>query len=170
MKKLFILNGSGCCGKDTFVDIVKDYFVEHEIYIPIQNISSVDKVKEAAMLLGWNGIKDDKSRKFLSDLKLLSSDAYNHSIEYMSSCVCESPDTSILFFHIREPEEIAKFVKLYPETKTILIERDVIHIPDNMADNGVSDYNYDYIIKNNGTLEEYKEMILLWMDKHLIDI
>ena len=40
------------------------------------SISSVDKVYEAASLLGWTGTKTDKDRKFLSDLKDLST-AYN---------------------------------------------------------------------------------------------
>ena len=45
------------------------------------NISSVDKVKEAAKVLaGWNGEKDEKSRKFLSDLK----DGDNYNVEFFN--------------------------------------------------------------------------------------
>ena len=63
MKEIVVINGSVGVGKDTFVQFCAEY-------APIMNISSVDKVKEAAKVLaGWNGEKDEKSRKFLSDLK-----------------------------------------------------------------------------------------------------
>ena len=66
MKEIVVINGSGGVGKDTFVQFCNEY-------TPIMNISSVDKVKEAAKVLaGWNGEKDEKSRKFLSDLKELN--------------------------------------------------------------------------------------------------
>ena len=49
MKQIIIINGSGGVGKDTFVEFCKKY-------ARVLNISSVDKVKEAANILtGWNG-------------------------------------------------------------------------------------------------------------------
>ena len=48
MKEIVVINGSGGVGKDTFVQFCGEY-------TPIMNISSVDKVKEAAKVLaGWN--------------------------------------------------------------------------------------------------------------------
>ena len=42
MKKIFIINGSGGVGKDTFVELVSQFF-------PVVNVSSVHKVKEIAI-------------------------------------------------------------------------------------------------------------------------
>jgi len=44
MKKIIIINGTGGSGKDTFVNYCSEY-------IKTVNISSVDKVKEAANIL-----------------------------------------------------------------------------------------------------------------------
>ena len=65
-KQVFIINGSGGVGKDTFVELVSKVF-----NLSVMNFSSVDKVKEIARIIGWTGGKTEKDRKFLSDLKLL---------------------------------------------------------------------------------------------------
>ena len=61
-KQVFIINGSGGVGKDTFVELVSENFL-----LPVMNFSSVDKVKEVARIIGWTGGKSEKDRKFLSD-------------------------------------------------------------------------------------------------------
>ena len=54
-KRIIIINGSGGVGKDTFVEYCSEF-------TNVKNISSVDKVKEAAkILVGWNGEKDTYS-------------------------------------------------------------------------------------------------------------
>lgn len=159
-KQIFIINGMAKAGKDTFVnmvekaleDIDKDYWVE--------NYSSVTRVKEIAQKCGWNpDIKTEKDRKFLSDLKLLLT-KYNDLPFKDMSYVREGflydgfDNSKMLFFHIREAEEIARAAKEF-NAKTILIRRDSVkHIVSNISDNNVYDYNYDIIIDNNGTLED----------------
>ena len=61
-KIVVIVNGCGGVGKDTFCDLVGKY-------INCITVSSVHPIKESARHAGWNGEEDDKSRKFLSDLK-----------------------------------------------------------------------------------------------------
>ena len=51
-KQVFIINGSGGVGKDTFVEFVSDNF-------STMNVSSVDKVKEVARVVGWSGGKSE---------------------------------------------------------------------------------------------------------------
>ena len=61
----------------------------------------------------------------------------------------------ILLIDIREPKEIEKAKKAFG-AKTILIKRnDVKSITSNMADAGVFDYDYDFVIENNGTLDDF---------------
>ena len=56
-KNIVIINGTGGAGKDTFVSFCSEF-------VKVLNVSSVDKVKEAAkILVGWNGEKDEVSRK-----------------------------------------------------------------------------------------------------------
>ena len=75
-KQVFIINGSGGVGKDTFVDLV-DHNLSHKYRYLTMNFSSVDKVKKVAEIIGWDVYsKTEKDRKFLSDLKLLCTE-YN---------------------------------------------------------------------------------------------
>ena len=83
-KKIVIINGSGGVGKDTFVDFCKEF-------TNVRNISSVDKVKEAAkILVNWNGEKDEKSRKLLSDLKRISVEYNDYPNVYIKDSIIGS--------------------------------------------------------------------------------
>lgn len=147
MKNVIIINGYGGSGKDTFVELVSKY---NKVY----NFSSVDKVKEIAKIIGWNGEKDEKSRKFLSDLKKLTTDYNDMAFNSIKKAVNDFnlSDKEIMFIHIREPEEIKRAVKEF-NAKTLLIKRnDIAKITSNYSDASVENYDYDYVIINT-TLE-----------------
>lgn len=153
-KQIFIINGSGGTGKDTFVNLVADVSK-----LNIINFSSVDKVKKIATLIGWDGGKTEKDRKFLSDLKMLCSNYCDMPFNSMKEKVKDflNSDAVMLFLHIREPEEIERAKKEF-NAKTILIKRDSIkHITSNIADGNVFNYDYDIVVNNDSGLEEFKE-------------
>ena len=154
MKKIVIINGSGGVGKDTFVEFCSEF-------AKVKNISSVDKVKEAAkILVGWDGTKDDKTRKLLVDLKQLSIDFNDYPVTYIKNEADEflkNDDQDIMFIHIREISEIEK-VKSIINAETLLITSTRVEkITSNSADANVDKYIYDCYIKNDGTLEELRE-------------
>lgn len=162
MKNIVVINGTGGCGKDTFIKLISKY---KKVY----NFSSIDKVKEIARIIGWDGTKDEKSRKFLSDLKNLTT-AYNDMpFESTKEAVEEfkKSDCEIMFIHIREPEEIKRAVDAFG-AKTLFIERENLDsITSNSADGRVTEYNYDYSILNT-TLEEYEKKaceFINWLEK-----
>ena len=153
MKKLVIvINGAGGVGKDTLCDFAKEEF-------KVTNISSITPIKEIASLCGWDGRKDDKSRKFLSDLKLLTVEYNDFPTVWATERYFEflSSDSEIMFVHIREKEEIAKFVSATDgEAKTLLIrggDRMSSEKYGNVSDDGVEDYAYDYYYTNDKALE-----------------
>ena len=158
-KQIFIINGSGGVGKDTFVKYVTIELndkVKH--FDTVVNFSSVDKVKEIAREIGWNGSKTAKNRKFLSDLKALSGNYNDMPFQSLRDKVdgfkTEDNKSILLFLHIREPEEISRAVKEF-NAKTILVQRESVeHIVSNVSDKNVFDYKYDYVIENNGDKEE----------------
>jgi hypothetical protein len=146
---LIVINARGSSGKDLFIEYIQEE-------IPCYNISSVDSIKEAGRILGWDGEKNEKGRLFLSTLKKLSTDFYNGPLTYLVDQLSYIPYGEIVFIHIREPEEINKFKALYPEeTITLLVRR---HNDDvgNSSDDDVENYQYDYYIDNSGTKEELK--------------
>lgn len=161
-KKIFIINGSGGVGKDLFVKLVSEELNDIEKrFNTVWNYSSVDKVKEIAKQIGWNGQKEERDRKFLSDLKVLCSDYCDMPFNDMRNKVEEfkKDDSSIfLFLHIREPEEIRRAVEEF-NARTVLIKRSSVqHITSNMADANVFNYKYDYVIDNYGTLDNFREL------------
>lgn len=174
--QVFIINGSGGVGKDTFVKMIPTYELcwkgeNCSCYfknLDVGNYSSVSKVKEIAKAIGWNGDKTEKDRKFLSDLKLLTTeyndmplnDMKEYAKRFMNHKNSYGNDNNrILFLHIREPEEITRAVNEFSEynAKTILVKRNSVeHIISNMADKNVYNYNYDIVINNDGSIEELR--------------
>jgi len=160
-----MINGVALSGKDLFVDLfIKNY--KHKCY----NWSTVDDVKSISMKsFGWDGKKTDKSRTFLSELKKLWTDFNNGPFNSMVDKIDESKKISkkiVYFIHCREPKEIQKFVDRYGEKcVTLLIERDGLEIPSNNSDQSVLNFDYNYTIKNNGTVPELEENVIKFIEK-----
>lgn len=152
-KAVIIINGAGGVGKDTLCELAAKYF-------KVKNISSITPIKEIASLCGWSGKKDDKSRKFLADLKQLTVDYNDYPTRWAADRYHEFllSDEEIMFVHIREPEEIAKFVSATEnKAKTLLVRggaRMRRTVYGNAADDSVENYKYDYYFMNDRTISE----------------
>ena len=162
MKQIVIINGSGGVGKDTFVKYCSEF-------VNVKNISSVDKVKEAAkILVNWNGEKDDKSRKLLSDLKRLSIDYNDYPTKYIekeAKDFANNNDLDLMFVHIREIEEIKKLKELLNAKTLLITSKRIAKITSNVSDANVEEYQYDYNIKNDGSLDELREQARLFVNE-----
>lgn len=152
-KTVIIINGPGGVGKDTLCEMASRHF-------KVENISSITPIKEVAALCGWDGKKDDRSRRFLSELKRLTVEYNDFPTLWATSKYREflKGDAEILFVHIREPREIAKLVKATEgQAKTLLIrggERMKKTKYGNRSDDDVENYSYDYYFNNDKSLEE----------------
>ena len=158
-KYIIVINGTGGSGKDTFVEFVSKY-------TSVVNFSSVDKVKEIARMIGWEGGKTDKDRKFLADLKILTSEYNDMPFRSMAEVVGKfnESDERILFLHIREPENILRAVNEF-NAKSLLVKRvGLENITSNSSDANVDNYDYDYRIEND-TLEVLEEQAILFVEK-----
>lgn len=162
-KRIVIINGSGGVGKDTFVELCGKF-------VEVKNISSVDKVKEAArILVNWNGEKDDKTRKLLVDLKQLSIDYNDYPMTYIkqeADSFFGNEKQKIMFIHIREISEIEKIKKMLQARTLLITSSRVEKIVTNNSDANVEQYEYDTYISNDGTLDELKEKAkqFVWME------
>lgn len=150
-KNIIVINGTGGSGKDTFVSFCSKY-------CKVFNFSSIDKIKEIATIMGWDGGKTEKDRKFLADLKLLSSNYNDMPFNSIKEAVNEfrNSDKEVMFIHIREPLEIKRAVELF-DAKTLLIKRAGLDvIKSNVSDANVENYDYDFVIVND-TLDDLEK-------------
>lgn len=126
---IYVVNGFPGSGKTTFEDMICEITERGYGY----KFSTIDPVKEIASKFGWDGTKDAKNRKFLSDLKdlltewndipykeverkvlLVKSEFEEYGLNF---------DECAIFIDCREPSEIDKF-KERLGAKTMLILRD----------------------------------------------
>lgn len=159
MKKLVVvINGAGGVGKDTMCTFAAQEY-------RVRNVSSVDPIKAIARMAGWDGDKSDKSRKMLSDLKMLFTQYNDLCLRYIKEQYQQflDGDEQVMFVHIREPEEIARFAAVAPEhIKTLLIVNSAKeqHVYQNASDDNVGNYHYDAVYDNKLSLEETKTAFL----------
>lgn len=155
--KFIILNGKGCAGKDTFKQCVIDLLDAEEI--SHYETSIINPVKNLYKDLILNPKKDCKYRSLLYNTKK-ALEAYNKDLllkqiinEIIDFCDLYE-EQQIIFIDMREKRDIQKFVKLFPNTLTVLIKNDKKDniIYGNRADDEVFNYNYDVTINNDGTL------------------
>ena len=160
MKKIFVQNSVGGSGKDTWASLLNKY-------IPTYKYSIVDLPKEAAKVLGWGGGKTEKDRKFLSDVMDLSTEYNDAPFKDVLSIVTDFKNNlleyDVLIIDMRDPKDIARAVEEFG-AKTILIRNpNVKKIVSNHADRDVENYKYDYIIENDGTLEQLERVAKLFV-------
>ena len=150
-KTVIVINGRGGVGKDTLCDAAATKY-------KVMNVSSITPIKNIALANGWDGGKDAKSRKFLSDLKQLFTEYNELPTTYLYNCYEEfmAGEDELMFVHIREPKEIGKFKSRIPtRCVTLLVEREQMSADwGNASDDEVSQYAYDFIYQNNKPLGE----------------
>ena len=164
-KLVIVINGSGGVGKDTLCGIVAKHY-------KTMNISSVDPIKKIARENGWTGEKSPKARKFLADLKQLFIDFNDLPLNYLMERHREflESDKEILFVHIRESEEIAKFKeRLNGACITLLVRgrRSAKKSWNNTADDDVENYPYDFCYENNKKFGELESDFLTFFEQIL---
>lgn len=164
-KHIVIMNGSGGVGKDSFCNYCS-------VYANTETISIVDKVKNVAYVAGWNGEKDEASRKLLSDIKL-AMEAYNNSpLNYvLDKCADfmvakDKKDVEILFVMLREKKDIDAIKEHFDNVFTILIKSNrVKQISSNVADANVDRIDYDIVIHN-----DFEKINLMYTARNMVGI
>ena len=158
MKLAIVINGQGGVGKDTLCSIAAKHY-------RVRNVSSITPIKEIAAACGWSGEKTDRARKFLSDLKQLTVEYNDYPTRYLTEQYHDflKGEDEILFVHIREPQEIEKFVRASEGRAATLLVRGGKRFSHrggaygNTSDDGVENYPYQYIFYNDRPLGEETE-------------
>lgn len=158
--KIIIINGSGGSGKSTFVAAAREHNPN------VFEFSMVDIIKKIALNVGWDGVKDNKGRRLLSDLKDALDRYCDKTFQYVMEDIKwiykNNPD-AIIFVHVREPNDISRWVR-ETNARTLLIRRPGIEQYSNHADCNVFYYDYDYEYENRKELEQFKQDAIDFVD------
>ena len=167
-KIVIVINGKAGVGKDTLCDFVIERY-------HAKKISSITPILKIAMDNGWDGTKDNKSRKFLSDLKRTFIDfnnlPYNYLIEEYKLFL--QSDDDILFVHIRESDQIQEFISSIKNScvcATLLISNINDGEPivfGNDSDDCVDNFPYDFTYHNTEPIEQAEQDFLAFFQELL---
>lgn len=155
-------NSVGGSGKDTWASLLNKY-------IPTYKYSIVDLPKEAAKVLGWDGGKTEKDRRFLSDIMDLSTDYNDAPFKDVLSLVTDFKSSKdyaeykVLIIDMRDPKDIARAVETFGAETILIRNPNVEKIESNHADRDVENYEYDHIIENDGSLEQLERVAKLFV-------
>ena len=155
---LIIINGSAGVGKDSFVECCRRYLYFNNSNKNIINLSSVAKVKQFCKdIMGIDpNDKSNTNRKIWHETKMKYKDwLFWETSNYIASVIKDNIN-NIIFFHVREIDEIKRYCQYFINQKvlTVLVRRD-IKVPNNNADEQVETYDYDYVIENNGGIDDF---------------
>lgn len=160
-KLVIVINGKGGVGKDTLCESITSEY-------KILNVSAITPIKEIAQIYGWQGEKDEKARRFLSELKRAFTNYNDLPTRYLLEQYQAflKSDDGIMFVHIREGEEIRKFVEAVAgKCVTLLIYNNTMNrqVYGNESDDCVEQYDYDYRFDNSAPLKQSKEAFLKYI-------
>lgn len=154
----FVLNGSPRAGKDTFCTFMEKYgVVKHFSYVDFTR-TMLDKMRI------------DYSKKTDKDRQLL--ETINNALETYADIpmrdICDNVLNAIskadfrnlfIFVDIRKPENIKRFIERFPDAKTVYIDDGKELSNATESDHLVKDYDYDYYIMNDGSLDDLQKKV-----------
>ena len=109
-------------------------------------------------MLGWNGKKDERSRKLLSDLKDIATEYNDLPMDLMRRFVnAQRENNDAIFLMIREPHEIERAKREFDAITLLITRPKSVAVTSNHADRDVNLGKYDVVITNDGTVDDLQK-------------
>lgn len=168
--KLYVISGKARHGKDTVAMYIKEIYEERGQ--KVINLAYGSYIKEyARRISNWDGLEETKPRELLQEL---GTDIIRQKIDndFFVRRICEDILVYSYYFDIitisdaRFPNELEWPKERFDDVvnvrvirdgyETVLSEKEQKHLTETALD----EYNsYDYVIHNDGTLEDLKEKV-----------
>ena len=175
--QVVVISGGSGVGKNTFINLCKQY-VDYSL-----DISTIDFVKQIAVRCGWKDNKSLENKKFLADLKKVLIDfddlpfkkvvreVNEYHLDLFQSSMDDDIDMvdkkSLVFIHCHEPEEIKKLMNHFNAVTLLMTRKDIVQDALDAALNG---FTYQFIIGNDGSVEDLDKLAKTFIDKIFSEI
>ena len=153
------ISGKATSGKTTAAQVICEEFLA-------ESFAFGDGVKRVALELGWDGKKDARGRKLLQSIgrvgREYNSDLWvNKSIQEAKRLSPWNKDSICIFSDCRYTNEITRVKQEMYNVITMRIERDGVELLKDDSETSLDNYgNWDIVVKNNGSLEEFRSKIV----------
>ncbi len=135
-------------------------------------LAFADNIKTIAYdYFGWHGEKDERGRKLLQDIgtsgRNYNEDIWvNHVIRLLKWWASETADHQLaVVTDIRYPNEIQRIKHEFSDVVTIRITRGSVEKLKHPSETALDQWtDWDYVVGNNGNLEEFQRKILEIME------
>ena len=166
--KIFIVAGKARHGKDTVASMIRDIYSDKKCI----NLSYGSYIKDYAMKISdWDGLEETKPRELLQHL---GTEVIRNNIdeEFFIKRLCDDIKVYSYYFDVatisdaRFPEEIDIPRDMFSDVFVIKVVRE--NFESNLTEEqkkhrtetALDDYdNYDYVIYNDGSLEDLEEKV-----------
>lgn len=159
------MSGKARSGKNAAAEaILKEY--------QVRTFAFADEVKKIAYkYFGWHGEKDELGRKLLQDIGTTGRDYNrdlwaNKTVDMIQEWSLQSSDNQLaVVTDTRYPNEIQRVKHEFSDVVTIRITRDSVEKLKHPSETALDQWtDWDYVVENNGSLEEFQMKILEIME------
>ena len=156
------MSGKARSGKDTAAEVILKKYNG----IPFAFADDIKRV--AYEYFGWHGGKDELGRKLLQDIGTTGRN-YNRDL-WANKTVDRIQEWSrdnqlAVVTDIRYPNEIQQVKREFSDVVAIRITRDSVEKLKHPSETALDQWtDWDYLVENNGSLEEFQEKILEIME------
>ena len=163
--KVILLSGKARSGKDTAAKVILKKYNG-------ATFAFADDIKKIAYKhFGWHGGKDELGRELLQDIGTTGRN-YNRDIwadkvvTKIQWWAWQSSDNQLaVVTDTRYPNEIQRIKHEFSDVVTIRITRDSVEKLKHPSETALDQWtDWDYVVENNGSLEEFQKKILEIME------
>ena len=162
--KIIMLAGKAGAGKDT------SYIVLSKLYKDTKRYAFADALKDVAYQLSWDGLKDDKGRRFLQNLGNVARE-YNKNVwaDIVADDIEQWGTGLAVITDFRFPNEYYVIENRFPkQVYTINIYGRAYDLGKNgndVSENSLTHWEFDFQVNNDSTIENLQSQLSVVMER-----
>lgn len=167
------VSGKKRSGKDTFYELLKNNLKDHS---SVKRYAFADPVKEYATQyfnIDWREIKNEQNRFILQGIGQMFREKVDENywvlktIKKIRESRLKNPGEISVITDVRYINEANEVINQEEGILIKIINKNTEAFDSHISENNLDDYEFDYIIENNGSMDSYRNEVSLWVKSHL---